>query len=180
MLAWWCSPKDLMILVDVTVLPLIRFYTSTGNPVKEILLKLNLLDHRILKDGHGGNPDGRSYWIKTSQDSKATCSYLTDKIKEFQRSFRHSDTERLPRSDEVLLLKNFKKDVLFKLSRPGNNNSMSMSVQKSQVHKTTTRSQDDDKRLCSVDDLKEVQEHIQVKLNRTSSSLKSKITTSCS
>ncbi|GJW49992.1 hypothetical protein Tco_0091343 [Tanacetum coccineum] len=28
-----------------------RFYTSAGNPVKEILLKLNLLDHRILKDG---------------------------------------------------------------------------------------------------------------------------------
>ncbi|GKA59218.1 hypothetical protein Tco_0758531 [Tanacetum coccineum] len=34
---------------------------------------------------------------------------------------------------------------------------MSMSVQKSQVHKTATRSQDDDKRLCLVDDLKEVQ-----------------------
>ncbi|GJQ92576.1 hypothetical protein Tco_0003715 [Tanacetum coccineum] len=29
----------------------IRFNTSAGNPVKEILLKLNLLDHRILKDG---------------------------------------------------------------------------------------------------------------------------------
>ncbi|GJR14550.1 hypothetical protein Tco_0797202 [Tanacetum coccineum] len=29
-----------------------RFYTSAGNPVKEILLKLNLPDHRILKDGH--------------------------------------------------------------------------------------------------------------------------------
>ncbi|GJT39779.1 hypothetical protein Tco_0939644 [Tanacetum coccineum] len=28
-----------------------RFYTLAGNPVKEILLKLNLLDHRILKDG---------------------------------------------------------------------------------------------------------------------------------
>ncbi|GKG17741.1 hypothetical protein Tco_0372039, partial [Tanacetum coccineum] len=28
-----------------------RFYTSDGNPVKEILLKLNLPDHRILKDG---------------------------------------------------------------------------------------------------------------------------------
>ncbi|GJS24071.1 hypothetical protein Tco_0452703 [Tanacetum coccineum] len=28
-----------------------RFDTSTGNPVKEILLKLNLPDHRILKDG---------------------------------------------------------------------------------------------------------------------------------
>ncbi|GJV74740.1 hypothetical protein Tco_1506324 [Tanacetum coccineum] len=28
-----------------------RFYTSAGNPVKEILPKLNLPDHRILKDG---------------------------------------------------------------------------------------------------------------------------------
>ncbi|GJV25491.1 retrovirus-related pol polyprotein from transposon TNT 1-94 [Tanacetum coccineum] len=28
-----------------------RFYTSVGNPVKEILLKLNLPDHRKLKDG---------------------------------------------------------------------------------------------------------------------------------
>nr|GEV17971.1 hypothetical protein [Tanacetum cinerariifolium] len=27
-----------------------RFYTSAGNPIKEILLKLNLPDHRILKD----------------------------------------------------------------------------------------------------------------------------------
>ncbi|GJU31618.1 hypothetical protein Tco_1175207 [Tanacetum coccineum] len=82
------------------------------------------------------------------------------KVKEFQRSFCHADTERLSQSDEVLKLKNFKKDVFFKLSRPRNNKSMSMSVQKSQVHKTTTRSQDDDKRLCLVDDLKEVQVHI--------------------
>ncbi|GJX81964.1 hypothetical protein Tco_0331445 [Tanacetum coccineum] len=27
-----------------------RFYTSAGNPIKEILLKLNLTDHRICKD----------------------------------------------------------------------------------------------------------------------------------
>ncbi|GJV75883.1 hypothetical protein Tco_1507467 [Tanacetum coccineum] len=33
-----------------------RFYTSAGNPVKEILLKLNLPDHRILKDGGEGVP----------------------------------------------------------------------------------------------------------------------------
>ncbi|GKB14140.1 hypothetical protein Tco_0848063 [Tanacetum coccineum] len=31
-----------------------RFYTSAGNPIKEILLKLNLPDHRILKDGGEG------------------------------------------------------------------------------------------------------------------------------
>ncbi|GJZ05208.1 retrovirus-related pol polyprotein from transposon TNT 1-94 [Tanacetum coccineum] len=54
---------------------------------------------------------------------------------------------------------------------------MSMLVQKSQVHKTTIMSQDDDKRLCLVDDLKEAQVHIQVKLYGTSSSLKSMITT---
>ncbi|GJZ50612.1 hypothetical protein Tco_0604802 [Tanacetum coccineum] len=32
-----------------------RFYTSAGNPVKEILLKLNLPDHRLFKDGGGGS-----------------------------------------------------------------------------------------------------------------------------
>ncbi|GJS73719.1 hypothetical protein Tco_0706560 [Tanacetum coccineum] len=76
----------------------IRFDTSAGNPLKEILLKLNLPDHRILKDRHGGSI----------------------KVKEFQRSFCHSDTERLSQSDEVLKLKNFKKDAalkLFKCSR---------------------------------------------------------------
>ncbi|GJV09421.1 hypothetical protein Tco_1347077 [Tanacetum coccineum] len=29
----------------------LRFDTSAGNPIKDILLKLNLPDHRILKDG---------------------------------------------------------------------------------------------------------------------------------
>ncbi|GJW75343.1 ribonuclease H-like domain-containing protein [Tanacetum coccineum] len=78
-----------------------RFDTSAGNPVKEILLKLNLPDHRsiltdskILKDG--------------------------GEVKEFQRSFRHSDTERLSRSDEVLKLKNFKKDATLKLFKSTN------------------------------------------------------------
>ncbi|GKE25181.1 hypothetical protein Tco_1436693 [Tanacetum coccineum] len=60
------------------------FNTTAGNLVKEILPKLNLPDYRILKDG--------------------------GEVKEFQRSFRHSDTERLSRSDEVLKLKNFKKE----------------------------------------------------------------------
>ncbi|GJT62621.1 hypothetical protein Tco_1006154, partial [Tanacetum coccineum] len=86
-----------------------RFYTLAGNPIKEILLKLNLPNHRILKDG--------------------------GEVKEFQRSFRHSDTERLSRSDEVLKLKNFKKDATLKLFKSTIKKGMSMSVQKSQVHK---------------------------------------------
>ncbi|GJX32327.1 hypothetical protein Tco_0242182 [Tanacetum coccineum] len=65
------------------------FNTTAGNPVKKILLKLNLSDHSI-------------------------------KVKEVQRSFRHSDTERLSRSDEVLKLKNFKKDATLKLSKSTN------------------------------------------------------------
>ncbi|GJT67266.1 hypothetical protein Tco_1018746 [Tanacetum coccineum] len=32
----------------------LRFDTSAGNPVKEIRIKLNLPDHRILKDGSEG------------------------------------------------------------------------------------------------------------------------------
>ncbi|GJY62581.1 hypothetical protein Tco_0464041 [Tanacetum coccineum] len=70
------------------------FNTTAGNPVKKILLKLNLSDHRLFKDGGG--------------------------VKEFQRSFRHSDTERLSRSDEVLKLKNFKKDATLKLFKSTN------------------------------------------------------------
>ncbi|GJS02363.1 hypothetical protein Tco_0318871 [Tanacetum coccineum] len=42
------------------------------------------------------------------------------KVKEFQRSFHHSDTERLSRSDEVLKLKNFKKDATLKLFKSTN------------------------------------------------------------
>ncbi|GJU34132.1 hypothetical protein Tco_1182486 [Tanacetum coccineum] len=79
-----------------------RFYTSAGNPVKEILLKLNLPDHRKLKDG--------------------------GEVKEFQRSFRHSDTERLSRSDEVLKLKNFKKDATLKLFKSTNQESSSQTL----------------------------------------------------
>nr|GEV43181.1 hypothetical protein [Tanacetum cinerariifolium] len=41
---------------------------------------------------------------------------------------------------------------------------MSMSVHMSQVYKTTIRAKDDDKRLCLVDDLKEVQDHIHIEV----------------
>ncbi|GJU11420.1 hypothetical protein Tco_1133816 [Tanacetum coccineum] len=84
--------NDIPTGIQMEYLP--KFYTSAGNHVKEILLKLNLPDHRKLKDG--------------------------GEVKEFQRSFRHSDTERLSRSDEVLKLKNFKKDATLKLFKSTN------------------------------------------------------------
>ncbi|GJT17693.1 hypothetical protein Tco_0876399 [Tanacetum coccineum] len=50
---------------------------------------------------------------------KSKCT-IDIKVKEFQRSFRHSKTERLSRSDEVLKLKNFKKDATLKLFKSTN------------------------------------------------------------
>ncbi|GJR85102.1 hypothetical protein Tco_0209113 [Tanacetum coccineum] len=58
---------------------------------------------------------GVSYEVLSTPHGSASI-----KVKEFQRSFRHSDTERLSRSDEVLKLKNFKKDATLKLSKSTN------------------------------------------------------------
>ncbi|GJQ91202.1 hypothetical protein Tco_0002341 [Tanacetum coccineum] len=52
-------------------------------------------------------------------------------LKDGGEDFRYSDTTHLSRSVKVLKLKNFKKDATLKLFKNG----MSMSVQKSQVHK---------------------------------------------
>ncbi|GJU19568.1 hypothetical protein Tco_1152910 [Tanacetum coccineum] len=54
-------------------------------------------------------------------------------VKEFQRSFRHSDTERLSRSEEVLKLKNFKKDATLKLFKSTNQERYEHVGPKSQV-----------------------------------------------
>ncbi|GKC19436.1 hypothetical protein Tco_1021586 [Tanacetum coccineum] len=63
-----------------------RFYTSAGNPVKEILLKLNLPDHRILKDGGEvlkiTSPlTSKDKGTSSSLKSNITTSYSQDKKK---------------------------------------------------------------------------------------------------
>ncbi|GKC93145.1 putative reverse transcriptase domain-containing protein, partial [Tanacetum coccineum] len=75
------------------------------------------------------------------------------KVKEFQRSFLHSDTERLSRSDEMLKLKNFKKDATLKLFKSTNQERYEHVGPKLQIHKMA-KSQDGEMRLCLVDDLK--------------------------
>ncbi|GKF66393.1 hypothetical protein Tco_0192910, partial [Tanacetum coccineum] len=52
-------------------------------------------------------------------------------LKDGHGDVRYSDTPHISRSVEVLKLKNFKKDATLKLFKNG----MSMSVQKSHVHK---------------------------------------------
>ncbi|GJW71360.1 hypothetical protein Tco_0128277 [Tanacetum coccineum] len=61
-------------LVSVEVLR--KIYTLARNPVKEILLKLNLPDHRILKDG-GEDGESRLCLVDDLKVFKITFSYST-------------------------------------------------------------------------------------------------------
>ncbi|GKE51668.1 hypothetical protein Tco_1486824, partial [Tanacetum coccineum] len=94
------------------------------------------------------------------------------KDKEFQRSFRHSDTECLSRSDEVLKLKNFKKDATLKLFKSTNQERYE------HVGSKVTSSQDGETRLCLVDDLKVFKESHSRQDEEQAQDLKSMITTS--
>ncbi|GKB63983.1 retrovirus-related pol polyprotein from transposon TNT 1-94 [Tanacetum coccineum] len=73
--------------------------------------------------------------------------------------------------DEVLKLKNFNKDENTSFQEQKKYEHVGPKVTSTQDGK---RSQDDDMRLCSADDLNELKDRMQVKLKGTSSSLKSK------
>ncbi|GJY31000.1 hypothetical protein Tco_0414495 [Tanacetum coccineum] len=75
--------------------------------------------------------------------------------------FRYSDTARPSWSDEVLKLKNFKKDYYTSFQDQEKYKHVSPKVTSTQEGKI---SQDDDKRLDLADDLKKAQDHIQIKL----------------
>ncbi|GJX98830.1 hypothetical protein Tco_0355849 [Tanacetum coccineum] len=66
------------------------------------------------------------------------CGIYKEGRGEFQRSFRHSDTERLSRSDEVLKLKNFKKDAALKLFKSTNQESQDKGTSSSLKSMITT------------------------------------------
>ncbi|GJX11918.1 retrovirus-related pol polyprotein from transposon TNT 1-94 [Tanacetum coccineum] len=66
------------------------FYTSAGNPVKEILLKLNLPDHRKLKDG-GVKPS------TSASESQPSGNTKKDKILQTQSSTQMNKVEAHPR-----------------------------------------------------------------------------------
>ncbi|GKE87054.1 hypothetical protein Tco_1564529, partial [Tanacetum coccineum] len=94
------------------------FDTLAGNHVKEILLKLNLPDHRsILTDSKDTK---RWSWSDKALNSKNFKEVSVTLI-----------TKCFSRSDEVFKLKNFKKDASLKLSSYKIKKGMSMSVQKS-------------------------------------------------
>ncbi|GJU35288.1 hypothetical protein Tco_1183642 [Tanacetum coccineum] len=138
----------------------LRLDTSAGNPVKEILLKLNLPDHKSILTDSKVTPTKHRILKDGGED------------KEFQRSFRHSDTERLSRSNEVLKLKNFKKDATLKLFKSTNHERYE------HVGSKVTSSQDGETRLCLVDDLKVFKESHTRQDEEQAHDLTSMITTS--
>ncbi|GJW10343.1 hypothetical protein Tco_1576170 [Tanacetum coccineum] len=99
-----------------------RFNTTAGNPVKEILLKLNLPDHK---------------------------SILTDSKEYIKMDMKRRSIKLIPY--KVLKLKNIKKDGYTRFQYQEQYEHIGPEVTRSQEGK---RSQDDDKRLCLVDDLK--------------------------
>ncbi|GJT85032.1 hypothetical protein Tco_1066749 [Tanacetum coccineum] len=78
--------------------------------------------YRAGGEGVGIQGGGEEEVNADARDTQRYMGILKDggEVKEFQRSFCHSDTERLSRSDEVLKLKNFKKDATLKLSKSTN------------------------------------------------------------
>ncbi|GJY98657.1 hypothetical protein Tco_0516087 [Tanacetum coccineum] len=134
-----------------------RLNTSAGNPVKEILLKLNLPDHRSIltdlkvtptKHGQMTNPYSSPYFIANCFNA----GYLNMEVK----------------------LKNFNKDATLKLFKSTNQERYE------HVGPEVTSSQDGEMRLCLVNDLKvfKITFPYLSPDKGTSSSLKSMITTS--
>ncbi|GJY25190.1 hypothetical protein Tco_0399916, partial [Tanacetum coccineum] len=91
---WWeivrgrpsAAGKDHMIYHMMSLSKPERFYTSAGNPIKEILLKLNLPDHRILKDGGEVKEPQERCNIKAFQDN------ISRKV--FKITFSHSSQDK--------------------------------------------------------------------------------------
>ncbi|GJS74994.1 hypothetical protein Tco_0724875 [Tanacetum coccineum] len=98
-------------------------------------------------------------------------------VKEFQRSFCHSDTELLSRSDKVLKLNNFKKDAALKLFKSTNQERyehVGLEVTSSQDVKVYKMMKGDYAWLMIS---RNSRSHSYIQVNGTSSSLKSMITT---
>ncbi|GJX88713.1 hypothetical protein Tco_0340727 [Tanacetum coccineum] len=125
----------------------LSIFDCDGIP-KRLTMYLNLWSYKVVRYRYSNpmiqaEPEGSTQGYPLD-----SVKVLSIKVKEFQRSFRHSDTERLSRSDKVLKLKNFKKDATLKLFKSTNQERYE------HVGPEVTSSQDGETRLCLVDDLK--------------------------
>ncbi|GJS50390.1 hypothetical protein Tco_0600511 [Tanacetum coccineum] len=108
------------------VLRISRLYTSRlfDAACKKVM---NLLKKELLVWGEKVEAMPKSAWTKKDQiDKLLEIKKVNEELRKvrwweiIRRIFRHSDTERLSRSDEVLKLKNFNKDATLKLFKSTN------------------------------------------------------------
>ncbi|GKB00595.1 hypothetical protein Tco_0828588 [Tanacetum coccineum] len=134
---------NLLIFISNTLIELFNDFgfDCDGIP-KRPTMYLNLWSYKVVRHRYSNpmiqpEPEGSTQGYPLV--SVEVLRILKDggEVKEFQRSFCHSDTERLSRSDEVLKLKNFKKDATLKLSKSTNQEWFE------HVSPEVTRSQDD-------------------------------------
>nr|GEX43434.1 hypothetical protein [Tanacetum cinerariifolium] len=119
-----------------------RFNTTAGNPVKEILLKLNLPDHMSILTDSKVTPTKHRQMRKPYSSSRFIANCFISGI----HKDRHEELQ------EKCVIKAFKLSYQEKYEHVGPEVTRSQESKRSQASK---RSQDDDKRLCLVDDLKE-------------------------
>ncbi|GJV49055.1 hypothetical protein Tco_1439267 [Tanacetum coccineum] len=117
---------NLLIFISNTLIELFNdFGFDCDGILERLTMYLNLWCYKVVRYRYS-NPMIQPELEGSTQgyplDSVEVLRILKDggEVKEFQRSFRHSDTERLSRSDEVLKLKNFKKDATLKLFKSTN------------------------------------------------------------
>ncbi|GKB00245.1 hypothetical protein Tco_0828238 [Tanacetum coccineum] len=88
-----------------------RFNTTAGNPVKKILLKLNLSDHRLFKM-MVEVPDSCFYTNPKQMLIPTTNVNVLMKAQVMIQDFRYSDTTHLSRSVKVFKVKEFQEDAI--------------------------------------------------------------------
>ncbi|GJX26363.1 hypothetical protein Tco_0232659 [Tanacetum coccineum] len=96
------------------------YYDYDAHVKGELLVMMKNSQSRFLTEFEGLLQPNRANDDMITGYLKMEVKRRSIKDKEFQRSFRHLDIERLSRSDEVLKLKNFKKDATLKLFKSTN------------------------------------------------------------
>ncbi|GKC91235.1 hypothetical protein Tco_1151884 [Tanacetum coccineum] len=117
---------NLLIFISNTLIELFNDFGSDRDGIlKRPTMYFNLWRYKVVRHRYSNpmiqpEPEGstQGYPLVSVEVLRKVKDGGEDK--EFQRSFRHSDTERLSRSDEVLKLKNFKKDATLKLFKSTN------------------------------------------------------------
>ncbi|GJT42358.1 hypothetical protein Tco_0951073, partial [Tanacetum coccineum] len=87
--------RDLPRDIPLDSVEVLRFYTSARNPVKEILLNVNLPDHRKLKDGGEDKGNVLTERLNSEQDNDAVKGRKLESITPSSHELHDKDLYKL-------------------------------------------------------------------------------------